>query len=90
MRISPINNNYNFKGSSKTSNLGRKVNASIVAAMLVTAAIGYYKNKEVWDEFIKEQRQERVDNLNDINALFQQLLGNLSEEDLDKLLSIKS
>ena len=63
MRISPINNNYNFKGSSKTSNLGRKVNASIAAAMLVTAAIGYYKNKEVWDEFIKEQRQERVDNL---------------------------
>ena len=36
----------------------------------------------------REQEQERVDNLNDINALFQQLLGNLSEEDLDKFIQI--
>ena len=36
----------------------------------------------------REQEQERIDNLNDINALFQQLLGNLSEEDLDKFIQI--
>ena len=35
-----------------------------------------------------EQERERIDNLNDINALFQQLLGNLSEEDLDKFIQI--
>ena len=36
----------------------------------------------------REEEQERVDKLNDINSLFQQLLGNLSEEDLDKFIKI--
>ena len=35
-----------------------------------------------------EQEKERINNLNDINDLFQQILGNLSEEDLDKFIQI--
>ena len=35
-----------------------------------------------------EEEQARIDNLNDMNTLFQQILGNMSEEDLDKLIQL--
>lgn len=35
-----------------------------------------------------EQEKERIDNLNDINVLFQEFLGNLSEEELEKFIKM--
>lgn len=64
MRINPIDNNYNFKGKQHTkSAFNAKFTAGAVAAFIGVLGFGYLKNKEVYDEFFKEEKQERIDNL---------------------------
>ena len=64
MRIDKINNiNYNFKGNTTSRKLGGKLKAGVVATFSALAGLGYLKNKEAWDTFIKEEKQERIDNL---------------------------